>query len=293
MKNPLCFSCANFAAKAVFIFSLFFITPLFSSTRAGFKPQIQLANLYHKDINIQEYFVSEKLDGVRAYFDGEKLISREGNVFQVPQWFIADFPSQHLEGELWIARGKFEEVSGIVRQEIPDDKGWQNVRFMLFDMPQHQGVFSQRLEEMKSLVAKSNSKYLQVIEQIKISSHQELMRLLEQMVKNGAEGLMLHRAQALYQATRNDDLLKLKTFEDDEAIVISHIAGKGKFAKMMGALLVENREKVRFKIGGGFSIEQRKSPPKIGSIITYKFFGKTKNNKPRFPSFMRIRYDQN
>ena len=114
---------------------------------------------------------------------------------------------------------------------------------------------------------------------------------LNEVVKNGGEGLMLHRDDSLYQAVRNDDLLKLKTFEDAEAVVISHIAGEGKFTGMMGAMLVENKEKIRFKIGTGFTNSQRKFPPKIGAVITYKFFGKTKNNKPRFASFMRVRED--
>jgi DNA ligase-1 len=162
---------------------------------------------------------------------------------------------------------------------------------MLFDMPKHEGVFTKRLEAMKNLVANSGSKYLKVIEQSKISTHQNLTKKLNEIVKNGGEGLMLHRDYSLYQAVRNDDLLKLKTFEDAEAVVISHIAGEGKFAGMMGALLVENKEKIRFKIGTGFTNSQRKLPPKIGAVITYKFFGKTKNNKPRFASFMRVRED--
>ena len=253
------------------------------------KPQIQLANLYHEGIDVKNYLVSEKLDGVRAYFDGEKLISREGNVYNAPQWFTKNFPHQHLEGELWIGRGKFEELSAIVRKAIPVDAEWKQVRLMLFDMPQHGGVFSQRYDAMKTLVANCDTQYLQIIEQSKISSHQDLMKRLNEVVKNGGEGLMLHRAESLYQAARNDDLLKLKTFEDAEAIVIAHIPGKGKYEGAMGAILVENSDKIRFKIGGGFSDEQRKFPPKIGSKITYKFFGKTKNNKPRFASFMRVR----
>jgi DNA ligase-1 len=285
MKNPKLFSCIF----SISIFLRTFATPLFpllaSETQ---KPQIQLANLYHQGFDVTKYLVSEKLDGVHAYFDGEKLISREGNIYNAPQWFIKNFPHEHLEGELWIGRGKFEELSAIVRKEIPDEN-WKSVRLMLFDMPRHGGVFAQRYEAMKIAVAQTNSAYLQVIEQSKISSHEELTKRLHAMVKNGAEGLMLHRADALYQAVRNDDLLKLKTFEDAEAMVIAHIPGQGKFSGMMGALLVENAEKIRFKIGGGFSDAQRKSPPQIGSVITYKFYGKTKNNKPRFASFMRVR----
>jgi len=256
------------------------------------KPEIQLANLYHKNIDVKNYLVSEKLDGVRAYWDGKKLISREGNIYNAPKWFIADFPKEHLEGELWIGRGKFEELSGIVRTEIPDDKSWKLVRLMLFDMPKHEGVFTKRLEAMKNLVANSGSKYLKVIEQSKVSTHQNLTKQLNEVVKNGGEGLMLHCDDSLYQAVRNDDLLKLKTFEDAEAVVIAHIAGEGKFTGMMGAMLVENKEKIRFKIGTGFTEEQRKFPPEIGTVITYKFFGKTKNNKPRFASFMRVRDGQ-
>ena len=163
---------------------------------------------------------------------------------------------------------------------------------MLFDMPKHEGVFTKRLEAMKNLVANSGSKYLKVIEQSKVSTHQNLTKQLNEVVKNGGEGLMLHCEDSLYQAVRNDDLLKLKTFEDAEAVVIAHITGEGKFTGMMGAMLVENKEKIRFKIGTGFTEEQRKFPPEIGAVITYKFFGKTKNNKPRFASFMRVRDGQ-
>lgn len=272
------------ATKAI-VFFLFFISPSFAQV----KPEIQLANIYHENINVADYFVSEKFDGVRAYWDGKNLISREGNIFNAPKWFIEDFPTQHLEGELWISRGSFEELSGIVRQENPENSSWKKIRFMLFDMPKQEGIFADRLKVMKKLVAKSDSKYLQIIDQFKVENHEELIKELKKIVKNGGEGLMLHRADSLYKATRNDDLLKLKTYQDEEAIVISHIEGKGKYEGMLGAILVENRDKIQFKIGSGFTDEQRNSPPKIGDIITYKFFGKTKNNKPRFPIFMRIR----
>ena len=277
--------------RLLLLIGLLLITPLFSAL-AHQLPQIQLSNIYRPDIDVTNYFISEKLDGVRAYWDGKNLISREGNIYNAPIWFTENFPPQHLEGELWVARGKFEVASSIVRKEIPD-QNWQQISLMLFDMPQHGGVFSQRYLAMKDLVEKSNSKYLKVINQEKFIDQKTLMKQLREVVKNGGEGLVLHRADSFYQAARNDDLLKLKTYEDAEAVVISYIAGKGKYSAMLGAVLVENEEGVQFKIGGGFSDEQRKSPPKIGSVITYKFFGKTKNNKPRFASFMRVREEYN
>ena len=127
----------------IIVFFLFLATPLFSSASEVAKPQIQLANLYHKNIDIQNYFVSEKLDGVRAYWDSEKLISREGNVYKAPQWFTKNFPNQHLEGELWIKRGAFEQLSAIARRDNKDynEAGWENIHFMLFDMPKSKEIF--------------------------------------------------------------------------------------------------------------------------------------------------------
>ncbi|MBU6339062.1 MAG: DNA ligase [Rickettsiales bacterium] len=265
---------------------LFFVSNL---SFAEVFSEIQLANLYHKGVNLNQYLVSEKLDGVRAYWNGKELISKQGNIIKAPKWFIKDFPREYFEGELWIDRGKFELVSGIVRQEIPNDEEWQKVKLMLFDMPKNSKIFEERLSDMKILVKNLNLKNLKIIEQFEIANHNDLIKKLNEVIKIGGEGLMLHKKDSFYKPERNNDLLKLKTYEDEEAVVISHIAGKGKFEGMLGAILVENKDKIRFKIGGGFSDEQRKNPPKVGSVITYKFYGKTKNNKPRFASFLRVR----
>ena len=282
-------------SKSIFLFFIAIAVATTCYASQSTQPEIQLANIYHRDIDVTNYLVSEKLDGLRAYWDGKNLISKEGNIYNAPEWFTKDFPSEHLEGELWIGRGKFEETSGIIRTQIPNDQDWQKVHLMLFDMPKHKGTFSERLEAMKILVANLHSKNLAknllVIEQFKIANHQALIKKLNEVTKLGGEGLVLHRQDSLYKAIRNNDVLKLKTFEDAEAKVLSRIAGKGKYEGMMGALLVENEEKIRFKIGGGFSDELRKNPPKIGSIITYKYFGKTNENKPRFASFLRVRED--
>jgi len=261
---------------------------LFSFTS---KPSIQLANIYYDEIDVTQYFVSEKLDGVRAYWNGEKLISRQGNEIKAPAWFIKNFPNEEIEGELWIARQKFEETISTVQKDKPQDDEWKKVKFMLFDAPKHNQKFSQRLDFLHELVKKSQSPHLQVIEQKKIQNRETLFKLLDETIKNGGEGLMLHKIDPYYKAQRNDDLLKLKSYEDEEAKVIDHVAGKGKFQGQLGALLVEREDGLRFKIGSGFSDYQRKNPPKIGSVITYKFYGRTKDGKPRFASFLRERKD--
>ncbi|MFT6332344.1 MAG: DNA ligase-1 [Lentimonas sp.] len=260
------------------------------STANSSPPPIALAKIYHSNINFNNYFVSEKLDGIRAYWDGKNLISKNGNIYNAPDWFTKNFPDQVFEGELWISKGKFEEVSGIVRRKIPHD-GWKKVKLMIFDLPENKEIFSERLEIMKIMVQKSNSPYLKIIPQFKVKNHQELNKKLDEITKNGGEGLMLHRANSFYLAARSDDILKFKKFSDAEAKVLKYFPGKGKYQGMMGSILVENEEGIKFKIGGGFSDSERKNPPKIGAIVTYKFYGKTKNNKPKFASFLRIRDD--
>ena len=257
--------------------------------QAATPPAIQLATVYHQDINIQEYWVSEKLDGVRAYWNGKNLISRQGNIFNAPLWFSKGFPETPLDGELWIAREQFAEVSGIVRKLKASDKEWQKITFMIFDLPESSKNFSIRIQLMKNIVKNSASPYLKMIEQQKVQNNAELQELFENVLSKGAEGLMLHRGNAFYQAKRSKDLMKLKKYQDAEAVVLQHLPGKGRNSGRLGAILVKTDDGTVFKIGSGFSDQERENPPAIGATITYKYIGKTQNGVPRFASFMHIR----
>ncbi len=276
----------------LFLPILLFLSHLSNLSYASNSHKIQLANLYRKGVNLDEYLVSEKLDGIRAYWNGKDIISKQGNIIKAPNCFTLNFPEEHLEGELWIERGKFEEVLGIVKKENSSCQDWQKVKLMLFDLPNSKIRFDERFSQMQKIVKNINSQHLQVIDQFKVENHQALEAKLQKITKQGGEGLMLHKINSFYQANRNDNVLKYKTYEDEEAKVISYVTGKGKFEGMIGAIIVENQEGIRFKVGTGFSEEQRKKPPKIGSIITYKFYGKTNNNKPKFASFLRVK-DEN
>ena len=259
-------------------------------------PVLQLANHYHQEIEVNSYWVSEKLDGVRAYWTGSQFISKKGNVYPAPEWFTEDFPRFPLDGELWIARNTFDELSGIVRKNKPIDNEWQKVSYQVFDLPQSLEIFDGRLNELKILLNQKKMGFpdwLVLIKQFKAASHDDLMARLDLVVQQGGEGLMLHLGSSLYHGRRDDDLLKLKRYFDAEARVLEHLVGKGKYKGILGSMLVEviggSKEKIRFRIGTGFSDEERKYPPPIGSIITYKYFGFTRNGLPRFASFMRVR----
>lgn len=254
-------------------------------------PPLQHGKTYQGDIEIAQYWVSEKLDGVRAYWDGKHLISRRGNRFNAPIWFTQDFPKTPLDGELWIGRNQFERASGIVRTKRANNSDWRHLHYMIFDLPADSRSFDERVQAMANLVAATKSRYLKMVEQKKLVTEKQLEALLDKTVAQGGEGLMLHLGASHYQAKRTASLLKVKKYQDAEATVVAHLAGKGKFDGMLGAMLVKTPEGIEFKVGTGFSNNQRMNPPKIGSVITYKYFGKTLNGVPKFASFMRVRSD--
>jgi DNA ligase-1 len=252
-------------------------------------PALLLAKNYHQSIDVSHYLVSEKLDGVRAYWDGKQLLSRQGNRFNAPTWFIKDFPQQALDGELWIARGRFQATVSTVRKKQPIDSEWRHISYQLFEFPNAKGSFQQRIETLQQLVSVLAISHLNVIKQYRLETTAALTKKLNEVVAQGAEGLMLHRADALYQSGRSQVLLKVKKHQDAEATVIQHLVGKGKFSKVLGSMIVEDNTGLRFKIGTGFTLKQRQHPPAIGRIITYKYFGRTKKGLPRFASFLRVR----
>ena len=203
---------------------------------AATKPELLLAEVYQENIDVQQYWVSEKLDGVRAFWDGEQLISRGGNVIAAPAWFVAGFPKQKLDGELWLGRNKFADTLSIVSKTKPVDSEWQQIRYYIFELPQADGSFTERIRAMHSLVQQQySSPYLQVVPQFRIADNAQLRAKLTELENAGAEGLMLHHQDALYKTGRSSDLLKLKTYQDTEAEVIGYRPGKGKYRGMAGA----------------------------------------------------------
>jgi len=255
-------------------------------------PAIPLANRYHQGVELEHYWLSEKLDGVRAYWDGERLWSRGGHQYRAPAWFTEGFPEHPLDGELWAGRGRFAELSGIVRKTHPVAEEWQQVRFHVFDLPLQAVPFSERYQRLKALVRAADVTYLELVEQHPVTGHDELMAKLQRVVSDGAEGLMLKRIDSLYAAGRSDDLLKVKTHNDAEARVVGHVPGKGKYRGMLGALKVQLDNGRQFRIGTGFSDSERRNPPPVGAVVTFRYRGYTATGLPRFASYLRVRNDE-
>lgn len=252
---------------------------------------VMLAGDARPGIDPAGYLVSEKFDGVRAIWDGQALRFRSGRLISAPAWFTAGWPAHRLDGELWLARGRFQALSGTVRREAPDDAAWRSVRYQAFDLPGHPDSFEVRVLQVEAAVRRLALAWVQAVPQRRVADAAELQRLMASVVRGGGEGLMLHRADALWQAGRSEALLKLKPLHDAEAVVIGHEPGQGKHAGRLGALRVRTPEGVIFRLGTGFSDEERASPPPVGRWVTYAYQGLTDAGRPRFARFLRLRDD--
>lgn len=242
------------------------------------------------EIDVPQYLVSEKLDGVRGRWDGHRLWTRGGLPVAAPAWFTARWPPVPMDGELWIGRGHFEVASAIVRGAPGNDAEWRRMRFMVFDLPDDPAPFAQRARRIRELAASAGVPWLRPVEQFELSDRAALDARLAAIAAAGGEGLVLHRRDAHYRAGRSGDLLKYKPYRDAEARVVGHTPGRGKYAGMLGALVVERGDGLRFRIGTGFSDAQRADPPPLGSVVTYRYNGLGSNGVPRFARFLHVRH---
>lgn len=252
-------------------------------------PAAMLAGRWREGLDPARYWVSEKLDGVRACWDGRRLRFRSGRSIPAPGWFVAALPDVPLDGELWLGRGRFEALSGLVRREAVDEAGWRSVRYMVFDTPGGAGTFGERLVRLQRIVEGAELPWLQVVPQFRVADAASLAATLDTVLAAGGEGLMLHRADAHWDNGRSEALLKLTPFLDAEARVVGHLPGRGKYAKVVGALEVERPDGRRFRIGTGLSDADRRNPPAVGSEVTYRYRELTGGGLPRFPVFVRVR----
>jgi DNA ligase-1 len=250
---------------------------------------IPLADTAPEGLSPVGYLVSEKYDGVRALWDGSRLRFRSGGTIHAPASFLDRLPPVALDGELWLGRGRFEDLSAAVRRAVPREGEWQQIRYMVFDLPAAPGVLVERISRLQALPGASGPGGWQPVAQQRLADHAALARRLDDVLSAGGEGLMLRRADAPYQAGRSPAMLKLKPVQDAEAVVLAHEPGRGRHAGRLGALRVRDDDGRVFRLGTGFSDAQRDVPPPIGSRVSYSYRGRTDDGVPRFASFLRPR----
>lgn len=266
--------------KSLFVL-LFFSLSLFAL-------DLQKPKTYKEHHDIKNWLMSEKLDGIRAYWNGKELLTRKGKKIYAPKWFTKDFPNFELDGELWTKRDDFENIQSIVMDKTPS-KSWKQITYNIFEVPNEKGDFLKRLNLAKNWIERKNISHVKVIEQIKIKDKKHLNNFLEKLILKKAEGVIVKNPKPKYFEGRSSNILKVKKFSDMEGVVVGiNISSK---TKVLKSLRVKLENGTIFNLGGGFTKNERKNPPKINDIVTFKYYGFTKYGKPKFASFLRVRED--
>jgi DNA ligase-1 len=265
---------------------LFLLLHFFAYAEA---PKLFLLKNYTQQSDLRGWVMSEKLDGVRAYWDGKQLVSRNGKVFTPPSSFTADFPPFAIDGELWSRRGGFEEVVSVINTKEAHE-GWDALSMNVFEVPSQRGGLFERLAVLENYLVLHPTSKIKIVKQRVIKEQEEIKAYLEEVMAKGGEGLVLRDPLTPYYSGRTDDALKYKSFIDADCRVLSIIEGKGKLEGNMGAVTCDYQGKV-IKIGSGFSSQQRSSPPQIGTVISFKYYGLTHLGNPKYPVFLRVRSD--
>ncbi len=263
----------------------FLIFTFMSAT--AFEPM--LPQTYTTHATIDGWWMSEKLDGIRGYWDGSQLYSKNGTRLAAPQEFTAGLPPFPLEGELWGGRGTFEQTaSSVMRQQA--HAGWLKLRFAIFDVPAANGPFRLRIKQASAWFDQHPSPYAFVVDQLVVENHAQLQQELKRIESLGGEGLIVRDPNVSYQTGRSSHILKVKQVYDAEGTVIAHLPGQGRNSGRLGALLVRG-DGIEFRLGSGLSDTERDNPPAIGTVITYQYYGHYPSGIPKFPSYVRVRMD--
>ncbi|MCA3241088.1 MAG: DNA ligase [Rubrivivax sp.] len=265
------------------------LTGLATDLQAAPPPLMQARDAAAGAIDPTGFLVSEKLDGVRAHWDGRQLRFRGGGLIAAPAWFTAALPAQPLDGELWAGCGGFEQASGTSRRAAPDDAAWRALRYGLFDLPGDPRPFAERAQALAGLASRVQRPFVHAVAQQTLPDAAALARRLDEVLRAGGEGLMLHRAAALWQPGRSADLLKLKPQADAEAVVLGHLPGRGRHEGRMGALRVQLPDGREFRLGTGFTDAERAAPPPVGTRVSFRYQGLTDDGLPRFARYWRVR----
>ncbi|MCB9698157.1 MAG: DNA ligase [Alphaproteobacteria bacterium] len=257
----------------------------------GTAPALLLAHKWETDHDPRGWWMSEKLDGVRALWDGERFVSRLGNAFAAPDWFVASLPRTPLDGELFGGRKLFQKTVSIVRR-ADAGQGWRDLKYVVFDAPEHGGTFEDRLGWIADQVGGMDPAFVAAHPHEVCEGLDHLRAELARVEALGGEGLMLRKPRSKYEKGRSTTLLKVKSFFDADGVVVDHQAGTGKHKGRVGSLLVETPDGTRFSVGTGLSDREREEPPPVGTVIVYRYQELTDAGVPRFPSYVGIRAEQ-
>lgn len=249
--------------------------------------------------NPTHWLMSYKIDGIRAYWNGENLLTRGNNIIHAPAWFTDPLKGVkcELDGELVFTSngsplGNFQETCSVVKRHNPDDR-WKNVKYFIFDSPSLGEKFS-----FDHVVASLNQiilpRHCELVTHVRCKDKADLEKYHDRYTAKGGEGIMIRDPTSKYERKRSKNILKVKIFQDAEATVIDYVEGKGKHEGKLGGYIctwTDERNDRVFHVGTGLTDAERENRYPVGTIITFQYFGLTDAGSPRHPKYLRQRLD--
>lgn len=261
-------------------------------------PEVMLAHKYQERYHKGPFFMSEKLDGIRAIMFNGKLYSRNGLIIHAPQWFLDAIPEGTYDGELWTKRANFQKLSSIIKKKVPRDDEWKLVSYRIFDDPTSTNNFSvtySRLSKVLPICSENTKSSVCLEQQTLADSHNEIMTHFRQIRNRNGEGIVLRKNAPYKPGVRTEDMLKVKEFKEREAKIVgmTYYEKTNRLKSLVCEWKTPYGHIVTFKVFNGISEGMKhnggKEFFKIGDFVTVQFYEYTKNGLPRFPVFKGIR----
>ncbi len=147
------------------------------------------------------------MDGARAFWNGEEIISKKSNSIECPSWFVEGLPKNiALDGELWMGRGTYENTLAVLGSLI-SNPSWKQMKYMIFDLPFSDQPYELRMEELKKIQLPSHA---MIIQNFRCSGNDHLLKCLNDITREKGEGFILIKPQSVYASGKQLSMLKVK-----------------------------------------------------------------------------------
>ena len=275
--------------------------------------EVQLANKFDENKHdIKGWYINQKLDGLRAYFQNGKLYTRQGKLIIGFDHIVKElnllankFNLEVIDGELYSKDLDFNTIQGyVMRNKNINEEHKKQIKFHCFAVVSNNIKNTSQMINILNKFKSLNLEYVIPLDYYKIESLNELKQYHELFLSQGYEGTMLRHPVNYYTYGRSNDLLKYKTFKEDDfeciKINIGKISiqkdGKEKEIETVTSIVVQ-KDNVVSEVGSGFSIEMRNEIYNnqdyyIGKLAEIKYFEITKDNSLRFPVFLKWKLDR-
>lgn len=156
--------------------------------------------------DLTNWILSEKFDGIRAYWDGKNLLSKQNKIIKCPDWFTEDLPKEKiLDGEIWLRRNSFDELNSILKSN-QNESYWLNVKLVVFDIV-CEGIFTERMKKLENIQFPN---HVIIPEREICQSNEHLIAKMKRIVLLGGEGLIANDPNSDYVPERTSSVIKVK-----------------------------------------------------------------------------------